>query len=600
MYSDVAHRHQPQYLLYSSVPIHAQDDSDPSYQRRSRLEHTNALRKEWHDQTLPKPFSHSDPVQVSDNSLNSASARGSRTCVAEHMLRRKTPNGTLAAGYDGRPIEWADRRPANKHFLVPTSNAASAASLHPRANCHKARSSHLKHISPALNGERSIENPYNHHGALQVDSKAFNVGISMSEQAESQIHQFPDPGLDSVLYQGSPTHQLSYYPGQQLPMVMQPMWPPCAGITSLNNPGRYGPYWPDGAFVPYRPAPIRDPRFDAGTSSHALNGILQSSETPFGSSFRDPQNPFTFCGATTYSGSPCWSPGAKNIPPDDPKPIQSAFVGPPMAPSPRDSDLKTYGDKPIPVDEQHVHTCRSDRRVPPIPPAADFQVSPYAYCRGAETNNVQFKEKVLIWAHRVYVSLLSLRQQTRRVGPSVQYHNHRYQLENVLPQLPPKTFCRLSNARDPTDTPQEQQQQSSIDSHGYGSELGPQEESIENEKLPFQFATASHDMDATYVDNEHTAPGGSQLNGSYDPLILRITRSKTRSRSVAAPSNHIQPEPSPATSAVTAIEMLSRLCQESGWKWIDGMLLGGCLAYGLGDYNKALKWYSKVLSCDPK
>src|SRR5438045_7150251 len=26
---------------------------------------------------------------------------------SEHMLRRKTPNGTLAAGYDGTPIQWS-------------------------------------------------------------------------------------------------------------------------------------------------------------------------------------------------------------------------------------------------------------------------------------------------------------------------------------------------------------------------------------------------------------------------------------------------------------------------------------------------------------
>ncbi|KAL8901974.1 MAG: hypothetical protein Q9207_004941 [Kuettlingeria erythrocarpa] len=61
----------------------------------------------------------------------------------------------------------------------------------------------------------------------------------------------------------------------------------------------------------------------------------------------------------------------------------------------------------------------------------------------------------------------------------------------------------------------------------------------------------------------------------------------------------VQADSSPAAIAVTALEMLSRLCQESGWEWTDGMLLGGCLAYVLGDYGKALRWYSKVLSCDP-
>ena len=28
--------------------------------------------------------------------------------------------------------------------------------------------------------------------------------------------------------------------------------------------------------------------------------------------------------------------------------------------------------------------------------------------------------------------------------------------------------------------------------------------------------------------------------------------------------------------------------------------MGGCIAYGLGNYQKALKWYSKVLEQDPK
>lgn len=54
------------------------------------------------------------------------------------------------------------------------------------------------------------------------------------------------------------------------------------------------------------------------------------------------------------------------------------------------------------------------------------------------------------------------------------------------------------------------------------------------------------------------------------------------------------------SNAMTALELISRLCAESAWAWIDGMLLAGCLAYGLGNYNDALTWYSKILEIDTK
>lgn len=60
------------------------------------------------------------------------------------------------------------------------------------------------------------------------------------------------------------------------------------------------------------------------------------------------------------------------------------------------------------------------------------------------------------------------------------------------------------------------------------------------------------------------------------------------------------PANSPTGDARAAIEMLDRLSQESGWEWTDGMLLGGCLAYGLGEFDQALEWYARVLACNPK
>ena len=58
-------------------------------------------------------------------------------------------------------------------------------------------------------------------------------------------------------------------------------------------------------------------------------------------------------------------------------------------------------------------------------------------------------------------------------------------------------------------------------------------------------------------------------------------------------------ETSTASAAATALEMISRLCVGSAWGWIDGMLLAGCLAYGLGNFNDALGWYTRILEVDP-
>jgi hypothetical protein len=55
---------------------------------------------------------------------------------------------------------------------------------------------------------------------------------------------------------------------------------------------------------------------------------------------------------------------------------------------------------------------------------------------------------------------------------------------------------------------------------------------------------------------------------------------------------------SPLQRVRTSLEMLSHLCEQSGWKWVDGLLLGGCLHYGLERYDEALDWFSRIVSLD--
>ncbi|GAB1314100.1 protein O-GlcNAc transferase [Madurella fahalii] len=55
---------------------------------------------------------------------------------------------------------------------------------------------------------------------------------------------------------------------------------------------------------------------------------------------------------------------------------------------------------------------------------------------------------------------------------------------------------------------------------------------------------------------------------------------------------------SPVSNAKASLDILSHLCEQSGWKWVEGMLLGGCLHYGLEHYEKALEWFKRIVNLD--
>ncbi|KJZ76180.1 hypothetical protein HIM_04262 [Hirsutella minnesotensis 3608] len=52
----------------------------------------------------------------------------------------------------------------------------------------------------------------------------------------------------------------------------------------------------------------------------------------------------------------------------------------------------------------------------------------------------------------------------------------------------------------------------------------------------------------------------------------------------------------PTSNAVASVAILERLCEQSDWRWLEGMLTGGCLYYSLGKYEAALTWFSRILA----
>lgn len=56
----------------------------------------------------------------------------------------------------------------------------------------------------------------------------------------------------------------------------------------------------------------------------------------------------------------------------------------------------------------------------------------------------------------------------------------------------------------------------------------------------------------------------------------------------------------PVLNARNSLSLLKSLCEQSHWKWVDGILLGGCLLYGLSRFEDAVEWFSRVLALDSR
>jgi hypothetical protein len=95
---------------------------------------------------------------------------------------------------------------------------------------------------------------------------------------------------------------------------------------------------------------------------------------------------------------------------------------------------------------------------------------------------------------------------------------------------------------------------------------------------------------ATY----HRRPSHGLTNTAYYHLFPDSSRVGTSDG-----SQHFAAK-SPLADARAALDVLHNLCEQSGWLWIDGMLLGGCLHYGLERYELALEWFLRVIALDDR
>lgn len=496
--------------------------------------------------------------------------------VGEHVLRRKTPNGTLAAGYDGTPGDKAIQPPASKHVLVSSLESGLQMENWPQ---------------PSFDQSSSV-NRFSFPTTYKNDPTRGNAGLSDPIQDVNGTGWVRPlnygPGMDSVLNQSLPMQSSQRFflqNGPYVPTVLPAALQPCVGPTASAGAGPYGPYWPDGVYIPYRPAALRDSRFN--------------SPNPFakpGLQFYDPTQPSVSWNSVPAGNHPdagvIWSPPAPGMLNHDAS-LKSNF--PPRHP----------GQRPfVPSQSHHIlpyNTRQSDigpgfSSQPPgseslawsgQPVGSNFQ-NPSVPANSRATN-VEFKEKVLTWAHSVYVDLLASIHLARRNSASNANADGQVQRPlkpSIYPKPPRQPGLDFSQTAMPDISRHNSYPSSQYDLHAQKNGLLNQRR---NEMSNFEVSSQRR-------------PSLAQLHhGASDTQLIdslrhtgRFSSSTTPSRLSTLPLN----ENSASANAVSALEMLSHLCMESRWEWIDGMLLGGCLAYGLGDYHKAMRWYSRIIARD--
>ncbi|KAF2004585.1 glycosyltransferase family 41 protein [Amniculicola lignicola CBS 123094] len=513
----------------------------PPNAHRSLLRNAPGYDQKSLAQQVPQQYAYPLSRHNSYASQGSSDAGSERTKPPEHMLRRKTPQGVLAGAYDGASVEHTEKPHATKHIILPVTAEAgiTGSGNYPYSGKHD-----LPLRSPAVHNDirrvtQDALSDWNPSLYFETGSGRGHDGWKSSQHALPQI--------DSMLNQ-APIHQTPlYYPPFGTPYggaLGAPLQSPL-GPTVSNDQGPYGPYWHDGTYIPYRPAAMRDPRFYSHHGPTWDSPWVTHNVVPSISNFQ--QNPFQLHQPASLPQPNVYNnQGRPSI--DYSIPYQHTVH--------RNLSLD-YQNQPIPPPFVQRHSSdfglsTSGHSTPrpeytPTTPLSEF---------GPQSSNGQMRERVFAWAHTVYIDLLKYLQSTRKSSASNRHPNAPQQA--VRPHIYPKP-PRQPNASYPN---------ASGNSGSYSSERPS-------------------------IFNSHSLSW--QQNHPNDPIRPLRRMSGT---SITGIHSTFRPDMPPSMTAASALDAITKHCEESKWNWIDGILLGGCLCYALGDYQKAQDWYRHILKLD--
>ena len=509
------------------------------------------------------------------------------------MLRRKTPNGTLSAGYDGTPVEWNSRPHADKHFLMPAADAV-------RYNMRQTNAFTGPNATTTFDGQINLT-PVERSGSSYWQSQSSQPSPRYGNQNDGTNHSqiwlqsSTRQPLDSMLYQG-PQIPLNFaHPGmyQHVPHVVQPMWPPTLGLTASNAQGRFGPYWPDGSFEPYVPAALRDgqlpPQFNNASIAGQVDIYNRQHQTlPDPLYAITPEHERNSWNAQLFAESRRHS--SNTLSPAGSGGIRSYDLTPPLPRQQSDPNASF-------AHRAHAMSARLQRHGseasmwPQMPNSG--QLAQLALRTPSSPSNPHFKTRVLIWAHRIYINLI---QHSRRHNQAKATSE---KSQSIFPKPPRQSY---QPARDGTTLQtQNQPNRSRLVETEPSDTKAANLTAQSNECVESQQWSNSNQRSSFHEKHDKGLRLSQPAQNRFQPNPADSRQSSAYTPAAPSSSTPILASPHHSVlEAKHALEILDSLCQESNWQWVDGILLGGCLAYGLEQFQAALKWYDRVLTCDPK
>lgn len=448
-----------------------------------------------------KPFQKAFPIRVSQPGpstvqhlptmpgrvLPSAQER------SEHRLRRKTPSGTIDAGYDGSPAHLIPGQPPFKHVILPVAPW--------QAPTQGLESSNHQTDLTSFNLQSVVPDPA--FGARNTTPSAYRPSFTAGPSA-----------MDAALHTGSAHHNGEHQDG-------------FARILERLGPTAYQP--PQALHMPgYYPLLARSPQENI---QHPLAG-------PFSDDLAVPRG-------IAYGHTPGDVLGtslAQSHQPAFPQPFQGLAQG------------SNFHASSQPV--RHS-THPNITGGPSIGNAFSMQ-------------GPSFQQKALARAYEVYLQLMAQRHMRKAHSSKLSPNNGGSLKTFIHPKLPSQ----------------------------FSSHPGLSVESQLYPSLPLGSGGATQIQPPGQSSAFNASARGSlPLHSGLTPHAPPFQEHDSWG---ADPSGWSQKRKPLASDAQKPSEMLFQLCEQSNWKWVDGMLLSGCLCYSVEDYEGALEWFSKILALDSR
>ncbi|KAF2109909.1 UDP-N-acetylglucosaminyltransferase [Lophiotrema nucula] len=539
----------------------------------------------------PLPLQYAHPLSRHDSySPGIATEQGRSRKPPEHMLRRKTPNGILAAAYDGTSVEQTEKPHATKHILLPVTAESG--------------------IPYRVKQDFSLRSP----GAKQDVLSDWNPSLYF-ETGSGRAHdawkgsQNSLPQIDSMLNQipplQPPPHHQMY--GQPMNGALDPSLKSQLGPTVSNDQGPFGPYWHDGTYIPYRPAALRDPRFLAHHGANwntpqpswpLYNNAIPNLGNLHPNSYQL-QHPASLAAQHPYNNTGRPSIDYSALQHQQPRNLQLDFSTQAL---PTPLHQRSYQD----------YSVSSSGQATPTP---DHIPSSSLAEFGPQSNNTQHREKVFAWAHTVYIDLLKYLQQTRKNSIAGGHAHSQPHIYPKPPRQPGASFSGTSSSNTSTQTADKQNPftqptkfSAPNDPHGLSRpsiDVYQRRDSSSHHRSSSAWSlgggAATHAD--TYVRSWQQMPiqqfsNPASIHQQTQGMDTIRTLRRMSGTSIASAHQSPRHELPPSMTAASALDAITKHCEDSKWSWIDGILLGGCLAYALGDYRKAQDWYKHILTLD--